>query len=209
MTECFELVLGTRNRKKRRELETLLDGIPVQVRTLDEFPNSLEVAETGQTFEENARLKATVQAIQLGKWVMGEDSGLSVDALDGAPGVWSARFAGEDASDADNNSRLVEDLKSVPLMQRTAHYTCHITLSDPQGRPVIDVEGYCRGRIALKPSGSAGFGYDPWFELVEYHQTFAELGDTVKSVLSHRGRAMREFLRQLQPVIRSASQPVS
>ncbi len=208
MRERFELVLGTRNQKKRRELEILLDGIPVQVRTLDEFPGSIAVAETGQTFEENARLKATVQAGQLGKWVMGEDSGLSVDALDGAPGVWSSRFAGEDASDADNNSRLVEELKSVPLNQRTAHYTCHVTLSDPQGQPVIDVEGYCRGRIALEPRGSAGFGYDPWFELVEYHQTFAELGDTVKSVLSHRGRAMREFLRQLHPVIRTASQPV-
>ncbi len=206
--EKFELVLGTRNPGKRVELETLLRGLPIDVRTLDEFPEALNVPETGQTFQENARLKATVQARQLGKWVMGEDSGLSIPALNGAPGVYSSRFAGANATDADNNARLVQAMQAIPQDQRQAFYTCHMTLSDPLGNPVIDVERCCQGRIVLDPRGQAGFGYDPYFELGEYHQTFGELGDAVKSVLSHRGRAMRCFLRQLPAVIRHQGQAV-
>lgn len=191
------LVLGTRNPKKRRELERLLRGLPLDLRTLEDFPDSLTVDETGNTFQENARLKACVQARQLEQWVLGEDSGLCVTALDGAPGVYSARYAGPGATDSENNRRLVEALADVPVGQRFAWYTCHMTLSDPSGIPLIDVAGSCRGRIVTEPRGSAGFGYDPWFELPEYHQTFAELGDTVKSVLSHRARAMRKFLDAL------------
>ena len=201
MAEKFELVLGTRNAKKRRELETLLTNYPIVARTLDEFPNAIEVEETGTTFQENARLKATEQAKHLGRWVMGEDSGLSVEALDGQPGVYSARFAGADATDADNNRLLIESLVGLPPEKRSAWYTCHMSLSNPQGETLIDVEDYCRGRIAFEPRGEAGFGYDPYFELIEYHQTFAELGDAVKSVLSHRARAMRAFLRLLLPLI--------
>ena len=201
MNEKLDLVLGTRNQKKRGELERLLRNQPVQIRTLDEFDDALEVEETGTTFQENARLKATVQAVHLGAWVLGEDSGLSVEALDGAPGVWSARFAGEQSSDADNNARLIRELEGVPDVRRGAFYTCHVTLSDPAGNPVIDIERYCRGRILTEPRGAAGFGYDPYFELQEYHLTFAELGETVKSVLSHRGRAMRVFLKHLQPLL--------
>jgi XTP/dITP diphosphohydrolase len=197
----FELVLGTRNTKKRRELETLLAPWPIVVRTLDEFP-AIEVKETGTTFAENARLKATVQARHLGRWVMGEDSGLSVEALGGEPGVYSSRFAGEQATDDENNRLLVERLRHVPEALRAAWYTCHMTLSNPAGQPLVDVEDYCRGRIINEPRGEAGFGYDPYFEIVEYHQTFAELGDTVKSVLSHRARAMRAFLPLLIALIR-------
>ncbi len=197
MPDIFQLVLGTHNQKKRRELALLLERLPIQVLTLDDFDNALEVEETGSTFAENAALKATVQARHLDAWVMGEDSGLSVDALDGRPGVYSSRFAGPDATDSDNNAKLVQLLANVPPEKRTAHYTCHMSLSNPAGNAVIDVEGTCGGRIVLEPRGEAGFGYDPYFELPEYHQTFAELGDTVKSVLSHRARAMRAFLRQL------------
>src|SRR5689334_18003951 len=124
------LVLGTRNKKKLGELVALLAPHGFVLRTLDEFPDSLEVDETGTTFAENAALKATLQAKQLDAWVIGEDSGLSVDALGGAPGVYSARFSGLNATDPSNNELLLEKLKAVPLEQRTAHYTCHAALSD-------------------------------------------------------------------------------
>lgn len=194
MDENFKLVLGTHNQKKRRELQILLAHLPLEVLTLDDFPEALDVEETGTTFQENAALKATVQAKHLGHWVMGEDSGLSVSALRGAPGVYSARYAGEDANDETNNAKLVASLCDIPSNKRQAWYTCHMTLSDPTGNPHIDVEASCRGQIVLEPRGTAGFGYDPYFELVEYRRTFAELGDSVKSVLSHRAKAMRMFL---------------
>ena len=194
MTEPFQLVLGTHNQKKRRELEILLAGMPINVKTLEDFPDAISVEETGNTFAENAALKATTQAKHLDAWVMGEDSGLSVKALKGEPGVYSARYAGEDGNDSANNAKLIQSLESVPKEKRQAWYTCHMTLSDPQGNVHIDVEQTCRGRIVDVPRGEAGFGYDPHFELPEYHQTFAELGDAVKSVISHRAKAMRQFL---------------
>ena len=195
MTARFRLVLGTHNQKKRRELALLLSDMPIDVLTLDDFENALSVPETGMTFRENANLKASVQARHLGEWVLGEDSGLSVDALGGEPGVFSSRYAGKDGDDTANNSKLTESLSSVPREKRGAWYTCHATLADPDGKVRIDVEATCHGRIVLQPRGDFGFGYDPFFEIREYHLTFAELGDAVKSVLSHRARAMRKFLK--------------
>ena len=126
--------------------------------------------------------------------MLGEDSGLSVDALGGAPGVYSARFSDPGATDEKNNDLLLDKLRDVPLEGRTAHYTCHATLSDPTGTIRADVEDYCHGRIRFKPAGTNGFGYDPLFEVVEYHRTFGELGPHVKRAISHRARAMREIL---------------
>ena len=203
MTKRFHLVLGTHNQKKRRELELLLAGLPIDVQTLEDFDSALSVEETGTTFAENAALKATEQARHLNAWVMGEDSGLSVKALKGEPGVYSARYAGEDGNDAANNAKLVDALKDVALEKRDAWYTCHMALSNPQGQVLISAEETCRGRIISQPRGEAGFGYDPHFELPEYHLTFAELGDTVKSVLSHRAKAMRRFLKQFTGLIAS------
>jgi len=203
MPKEFQLVLGTHNQKKRSELQLLLRGLPIQVKTLSDFPEALDVEETGTTFQENATLKATEQATHLSAWVMGEDSGLSVQALDGQPGVYSARYSGEDANDQKNNQKLIEALAGVPLAKRGAWYTCHITLADPTGKVWIDVQETCRGRIVDQPRGQAGFGYDPHFELPEYRQTFAELGDTVKSLLSHRAKAMRLFLRQFRSLLQN------
>jgi XTP/dITP diphosphohydrolase len=188
------LVLGTRNKKKLGELVGLLSPDGFELRTLDDFPNAVEVAETGTTFAENAALKATVQARQLGTWVLGEDSGLSVDALGGAPGVYSARFAGESAGDEANNNLLLERLREAPLEQRTAHYTCHAALSDPSGTIRATVEDYCHGRIRFERAGQAGFGYDPLFEIVEYGQTFGELPNEVKARISHRAKAMAKLV---------------
>ncbi len=201
----FTLVLGTRNVKKRRELEYLLRPYGIVLKTLDEFPSALEVDETGTTFQQNAALKATVQAQHLNQWVLGEDSGLNVDALDGNPGVYSARFSGEAATDETNNALLLKKLNGVPLEKRTAHYTCHMTLSDPAGNQPINCSGHCYGRILEKEFGSAGFGYDPLFEIPEYHQTFGQLGDAVKSVLSHRARANRKFVPHLLQIVTAHS----
>lgn len=192
------LVLGTRNRKKLGELVELLTPLGLELKTLADFPDSLEVEETGDSFATNATLKATLQARHLGQWVLGEDSGLAVDALGGAPGIYSARFSGDGATDEKNNELLLAKLKDVPLEKRTAHYVCSAALSDPGGNVRATSEGICRGRILFERSGSGGFGYDPLFEVVECHRTFGELAPAVKAVLSHRSRAMRAMAEQLR-----------
>ena len=202
----FELVLGTRNPKKRRELEYLLEKYEnIHLKTLDEFSNSIEVEETGTTFEANAILKATEQAKVLNKWVLGEDSGISVAALDGAPGVYSARFSGPDATDEKNNALLLNRLEGVPVEKRTAWYTCHMALSDPEGKVHVNCEGRCYGRILTQEKGTSGFGYDPMFEIPEYGMTFGEMGDAVKAVLSHRARANRMFVPKLMRLVQTVS----
>ena len=195
------LVLGTNNKKKGGELTELLAPYGIVVKTLADFDRKLSVIEDGKTFIENARKKAAEQAGFLGEWVLGEDSGLSVKALDGAPGVYSARFAaldGADNSDDEANNRLLlQRLGNVPLEKRTAHYTCAAALSDSAGTIHAESEGRCRGRIRFDAAGANGFGYDPLFEVVEYHQTFGELSPAVKRCISHRARAMRQIIPQI------------
>lgn len=199
------LILGTRNKKKLGELLGLLAPHGFELRTLADYPDSIEVAETGQTFAENAALKAWQQARHLNAWVLGEDSGLSVDALGGAPGVYSARFSGADATDEKNNDLLLERLREVPLEERTARYTCHAALSDPAGQIVASVEDYCPGRIRFERQGSGGFGYDPLFEVVEYGQTFGELPSEVKAKISHRGKAIRRLVPVILELVESGA----
>ncbi|MCX7426811.1 MAG: non-canonical purine NTP pyrophosphatase [Planctomycetia bacterium] len=191
------LVLGTTNRKKGAELAVLFAAVGLEVRTLADFDDALDVEETGETFADNAALKATRQARHLNRWVLGEDSGLMVDALGGQPGVFSARYSGPGATDASNNARLLAMLGDTPVEKRAARYACHMALSDPSGTIAAVVEEYCCGRILFEPRGSHGFGYDPLFELIEYHRTFGQLGPTVKSVLSHRARAARRLVPKL------------
>jgi len=191
------LVLGTSNRKKCAELVTLLAPLGIELKTLADFPAGPEVVEDGDTFAANATIKARAQAGRLGHWCLGEDSGLGVDALQGEPGVYSARFAGPNATDEDNNRLLLERLSNTPLERRTAYYVCHAVVADPQGKVRAQSEARCYGRMRFEPAGSAGFGYDPLFEIVEYHRTFAELGETVKARLSHRARAIEQLYPQL------------
>jgi XTP/dITP diphosphohydrolase len=193
-TLLMQLVLGTNNRKKGLELRDLLEPVGFELITLADLPNSIEVVESGETFAANAALKACQQAKHLNCWVLGEDSGLAVDALGGAPGVHSARFSGPGATDESNNRILIQKLGDTPLEKRTAHYACHATLSDPQGNIRAEADGYCRGRIRFEPAGTNGFGYDPYFEIVEYHRTFGELGPIVKEALSHRARAIQQLI---------------
>jgi XTP/dITP diphosphohydrolase len=199
------LVLGSRNRKKLGELAELLEPHGLLLKTLADFPAALEVAETGDTFAANARLKATLQARHLQHWVLGEDSGLSVAALGGAPGVYSARFSGPAATDERNNDLLLEKLAGVPLERRDAHYTCYAVLADPRGEVRAESEGQCRGRILTARAGSGGFGYDPLFEVVEWHRTFGELAPAVKAVLSHRARAIRQMVPSMIALIASGA----
>jgi XTP/dITP diphosphohydrolase len=192
-----ELVLGTHNQKKCRELKLLLETLGLRLLSLNDFENPIEVEETGQTFIENARLKAAQQAVHLGHWTIGEDSGLCVPSLDGQPGVFSARYSGPDATDERNNQKLLDELQQCSPRDRRAYYVSTIVLADPAGQIHIEAQGQCWGRILQSPQGSSGFGYDPLFEIPEYHRTFAEMGDAVKSVLSHRARALHRFLKQL------------
>lgn len=196
----FDLVLGSGNRKKLIELRLLLPEDQFSLQALSEIPNTIDVDETGTTFAENAELKATEQAQQLGRWVLGEDSGLSVDALDGAPGVYSARYCGRHGDDEANNDKLLAELADVPDEKRTAHYSSYICLSDPNGKVRATASGTCSGIIRRERVGTAGFGYDPLFEIREYHKTFAELDLTVKRALSHRSRALRAFLPKLMQI---------
>ncbi len=197
----FDLVLGTNNAKKLIEFRLLLPADKIQLTTLAEIPASIDVEETGKTFAENAALKATVQATHLSRWVLAEDSGLSVDALDGAPGVYSARFAGAHGNDEANNDKLLSELADVPDERRGAQYSCFFCLSDPDGQVHLETNGFCRGRIRHERSGTAGFGYDPLFEIPEYHRTFAELDLTVKRAISHRSRALRKLIPKLLRLI--------
>ncbi len=200
--DTAEIVLGTNNVKKGIELDELLQPYGLTVRTLRDFDNPIEVVEDGSSFAENAAKKACQQATHLNRWVIGEDSGLCVDGLDGAPGIYSARFSGPDADDASNNQLLLEKLRTIPREKRTAHYYCHVSVSDPAGVVRLDASGQCRGSILESPIGTGGFGYDPLFWVAEYHRTFGQLGNRVKTVLSHRSRAMRAIIPPLLRLLR-------
>jgi len=191
------LVLGTANRNKGLELADLLQRVGVEVRTLADFSNRFEVVEDGDTFAANARLKAAGYARHLGQWVLADDSGLAVDALGGRPGVHSARYSGPQATDDSNNRLLLEQLGGLAPDERGAQFVCHIAVADPSGAIQAESEAACRGRILFEPRGREGFGYDPLFEVVEYHRSFGELGVGVKAHLSHRARAICRIIPQL------------
>lgn len=196
------LVIGSRNAKKVKEMRALVrpvwDSRPVlegwDIVGLELFPNAPEPDETGSTFQENAHIKASEFARAIGEWVLADDSGLTVDALGGAPGVLSARFAGTHGDDSANNTKLIESLRTVPTDRRGAAFVCHLAIADPSGTIRYEAKGHCRGRIVDDIRGIGGFGYDPLFLIPEYHKTFGELPPIVKHQLSHRCRAF-EHLR--------------
>jgi XTP/dITP diphosphohydrolase len=192
------LVLGTRNRKKREEIVEILGDLGLEFGDLTRWPDLPEVVEDGTTFEANARKKASETARAVSHWVLGEDSGLVVPALNGRPGVHSARYAGRQGDDAANNARLLAELAPYPDDRRAAYYICSVALAGPQGEVQAVAEGRCHGVIVREERGSGGFGYDPLFLIPEYHRTFGELSPRVKHALSHRARA----LAKLRPVLR-------
>jgi XTP/dITP diphosphohydrolase len=192
-----QLVLASGNPGKLRELSAILGELGYQLHAQSEFDVD-EVAETGTTFVENAIIKARHAAALTGLPALADDSGIEVDALDGAPGVYSARFSGADADDAANNALLVDKLRDIPPAQRTARYRAVIVLmrhaADPS--PLI-CEGSWEGMIQLEPAGDGGFGYDPYFFLPDRGCTSAQLSASEKNRLSHRGAALEELKRKL------------
>ena len=196
------LVVGTRNKKKLGEIREIYQGLPVDLRDLSGWPDLPEVVEDAPNFEGNARKKAIEVARGVGHWTLAEDSGLVVPALNGAPGVYSARYAGSQGDDAANNAKLLNELGELERLGRTsgpvpAYYICFAVLANPQGEVVAQAEGRCHGVLLRERRGDGGFGYDPLFLIQEYHRTFGELSSVVKHALSHRARA----LAQLRPAL--------
>lgn len=188
----MNLIVATRNPKKLKEIQELLQGFPLKVISLNEVEfQADEVVEDGKTFWENAVKKAMAAARHTPDWVLADDSGLEVEALEGAPGVVSARFAGEKASDPENNRKLLELLRDVPLQQRTARFLCSIAVAHEK-RLIGIMEGTCDGTIGFEPAGNFGFGYDPLFIPSGHQQTFAQLGAGVKHQISHRAKAIEK-----------------
>lgn len=192
------MLLGTRNRKKREEIVEILGDLNLQFGDLSDRPDIPDVEETGSTFEENARIKAAAFAKAAGEWTLAEDSGLVVPALDGRPGVYSARYAGTQGDDEANNDKLIAEVSQLPAEKRGAYYLCFAALANPNGEVLATSEGRCHGVIVTERRGSGGFGYDPLFLVPEFHKTFGELTARVKHALSHRARA----LAHLRPKIR-------
>ncbi len=192
-----DLVIGTRNKKKLAEIRELLTDLDFNVLSIDDFPNIPEIEEDGETFEENAKKKA-VEVAQITKCLtLADDSGLEIDYLGGDPGIRSARFAGENATDEDRNRKVLALLEDAPKSERTARFKCSIAIVSPDVQVGI-VTGVCEGEIALQPRGDAGFGYDPIFIVPAYGKTFAELGAEKKNQISHRALALKKAKELLQ-----------
>lgn len=192
----MRLLVATSNSGKTREIRKILAGIPFEIVNLKDVGKLTEARETGKSFAANARIKARTYYRQTGLLTLAEDSGLQVDYLGGRPGVLSARFAGETASDADNVRRLLASMRGVPQEKRHARFVCVVAITD--GKKMWMATGKCEGRIASRPSGRSGFGYDPVFIPDGYNKTFANLGADEKNKISHRGRALRKARRILE-----------
>ncbi len=209
MSVLIPFVLATRNRNKGGEMLKLLappwEPSPalarLDARTLVDFPDLAETVEDADTLAGNARKKASEAALALGRWVLADDSGLAVDALQGAPGVHSARFAGTHSDDEANNRKLLHALANVPDDRRGAAFLCALAVADPTGAIRLEAGGACRGRILREPKGDGGFGYDPLFLIPEYQRTFGELSALVKHQLSHRARAFAHIRPGLSRLI--------
>jgi len=192
------IVLATKNKGKKSEIINLLKGYPVKIMTLDDFGPIPEIIEDGETFDENAYKKASLTARYLGFPAMSDDSGLVVPALNKKPGVHSARFAGENSTDAENVEKLLKDMENKE--DRSAYFECVISIAVPTG-PALTYEGRCDGLITKEPKGSNGFGYDPVFFYPELKKTFAEISEEEKSEISHRGRALKEVKQEFDKVL--------
>ena len=188
-----EIILATGNKHKVEEISAILKDLPVKIKPMTDFEKYPDVIEDGQTLQDNAIKKATEVAKYFHSWAIADDTGLEVHFLNGAPGVFSSRYAGEHCTYDDNNQKLLKALDGVLMENRQAQFRCVIALSDPEGNVKILAEGKIKGYIAKSLSGTAGFGYDPLFYVPKYEKTFAELTEEEKNKISHRGLALVEF----------------
>jgi XTP/dITP diphosphohydrolase len=193
-------VLATRNRKKVDEMKRIFKGYDIDFQTLDAFPGCPDVEEDGKTFRANALKKSRAVARYTGCPALADDSGLAVDALDGAPGVYSARYAGKNADDLKNTGKLLREMKDLEDKERAARFVCCIAVAFPDGR-TRTFTGYVKGTIGRKKRGVNGFGYDPVFFPDGYNKTFAEMSAGEKDALSHRGRALKKFYRYVKSMV--------
>ena len=187
-----ELVVATHNQGKVEEFKNLMKDLPIDIKYLADFEKIEPPAETGRTFAANARQKATYYAKKLGKACIADDSGLEVQALDGAPGVRSARYAGIEASDEDNNNLLLHNMKFQ--VKRTCRFRCALCVVQPDGKVVNEVDGICDGMLLHEPLGEQGFGYDPLFGSTELHKSMGEASMQEKNKISHRAKAIRKLV---------------
>jgi len=192
------IVLATGNKNKVKEFKRLLENTPITIKCLSDYGPLPEAVEDGETFDDNAYKKSLHYAKVLGVPCLADDSGLVVEALDGRPGVYSARYAGENATDEKNCDKLLRELEGKT--DRSAHFQCVLSLATPGG-PALTWEGRCDGEITEERHGNSGFGYDPVFYYPEFSQTFAEISMDKKSTVSHRGRAMAEFAAEIDKVL--------
>ncbi len=192
------LVLASTNKGKTREIQDLLKDFPLDIKNLNDFGPIPEVIEDGSTFDDNAFKKASFTARILGYPAMADDSGLCVEALDGAPGVFSARYAGDNATDADNVAKLLAELDSHE--NRRASFQCVISIAVPTGA-ALTYEGSCEGIITREPAGENGFGYDPLFFFPAYNKTFAQLTMAEKAQVSHRGNAVKQVADEMDKIL--------
>jgi XTP/dITP diphosphohydrolase len=196
----IQLVIASQNMHKVREFRTMLKALPqFDVLSLCDFPDYTPPSETGKSLEENAVLKAVHAASTLKQWVLADDSGLIVPALNGAPGIDSAHFAGQDATDLDNRKKLLESMHHLLDDDRYAYYECWIALASPEGLKK-SVRGTCEGKLLSTERGGSGFGYDSLFVKHEYNKSFAELGDSVKNRISHRRKALDKIFLSLESI---------
>lgn len=193
----LHILAATKNSGKIKELKKLLADLPLQLRSLNEFSNIVDVEETGETFAENAVLKAQGYALQTGLLALADDSGLEVAALNGAPGIFSARYAGENSNDEEKISKLLKELNKTLDKKRKARFVCAMAISDDKGEIKFLAEGICNGTIALTSSGTQGFGYDPVFIPAGFEQTFGGLESEIKLKISHRAQAIKKIIRYL------------
>ncbi len=201
----MEIVLATRNEKKVDEIRRITAGMEVSIFTLEDFPECPDVVEDGTTFEENAIKKALVIAKCTNKPALADDSGLEVYSLKGSPGILSARYAGENATDRKNTEKLLKEMNSA--QDRRGRFVCYIAVAFP-GRDADVFCGYSEGAIGMEPKGLNGFGYDPVFYPEGYDKTFAEMSDGEKDSLSHRGRALEKFRQYLSKKLKEESKDI-
>ena len=200
----MELVIASRNIHKIREFRSILKKISAfDLLSLNDFPQYVPPPENGSTFEENAILKAKHAAQQLKRWVIADDSGLIVPALQGAPGVYSRRYAGENATDKENRQKLLSEMRDIQESGRQGYFECWIALASPEGLKKT-AKGISEGMITEKERGSLGFGYDAVFVKHEYGKTFAELGEEIKNRVSHRRKAIDKILPVLEAILQDA-----
>ena len=199
------VIIATKNAGKAKDFERILKPYGVEVKTLLDFPNIEDVEETGTTFEENAILKAEAISNKFNRMVIADDSGIMVDALDGRPGVYSARYAGVDKNDEANNQKVLEELAHVAEKDRTARFYCAIAVAIP-GKPSVIVNGTCEGLILFEGRGTNGFGYDPIFLVTSLRKSMAELIPEEKNEISHRANAMKKLESQLTEFFRKGNE---